>query len=315
MKASDIPASFPIAFAADASSPTNIRPIPVTSADPTAASLTLGFPPDTFLPLGSGGTPPDGKDFNGILNQITLWNQWQNAGSPVKYDATFSGDIGGYPAGSLLVAASGNANFWVSTVDDNVTNPDASGAGWAAVSFLGTFTTGDVKLSIASAAPAGWIAVNDGSIGSASSGATFADGSAILLFTVIFNNIVAAWAPLQTSTGAATTRGAFANAAAAWAANCRIFLPKMLGRALAAAGSGSGLTARALGSIDGAETVALTVPQLPAHTHTGGFNPRTGGTPGGTNNIGDSADTGSVGSGQGHPNVQPTTFLNCFIKL
>jgi hypothetical protein len=40
-------------------------------------------------------------------------------------------------------------------------------------------------------------------------------------------------------------------------------LPKTLGRALGVAGSGSGLTARALGAIVGAETHAITLAELP----------------------------------------------------
>ena len=132
MQVSGIPTKFPVAFAASAG-PTYVRPVPVTTANPAAASFTLGFPPITFLPLGAGGSPPDGRDFNGILNEITLWNQWQQAGAPVFYDAAFSAAIGGYPKGAIIAAAT-VGNYWFSTVDDNVTNPDAGGAGWTGFS-------------------------------------------------------------------------------------------------------------------------------------------------------------------------------------
>ncbi|KAA1174648.1 hypothetical protein FP026_29625, partial [Rhizobium tropici] len=74
MKASDIPVKFPIPFAASAGGG-YIRAIPQASQigiTNGAASLTDGFPPLTFLPVGAGGTPPWGQDFNGILNEITV---------------------------------------------------------------------------------------------------------------------------------------------------------------------------------------------------------------------------------------------------
>ena len=36
------------------------------------ASLHDGFPPNTFLPITTGGVPPFGGDFNGILNEIKI---------------------------------------------------------------------------------------------------------------------------------------------------------------------------------------------------------------------------------------------------
>ncbi len=131
MKASSIPAKFTIPFAASAGG-SYIRPIPTPSQQlitPGAASLTDGFPPLNFLAETAGGIPPAGKDFNGILNWITEWIQWQNAGAPVVYDAPFSAAIGGYPKGTELTAAAGGF-WWLSTVDDNVTDPDTGGAGW-----------------------------------------------------------------------------------------------------------------------------------------------------------------------------------------
>jgi hypothetical protein len=128
MKASDLPTRFPVPFAGAATSDF-IRSIPKTSTDPAAASLDLGFPPVTFTPVGSGGIPPNGRDFNGILNQATAWSRWQGAGGPIPYDATFATAIGGYPAGSILASTTVGL-YWISTADDNTTNPDAGGAGW-----------------------------------------------------------------------------------------------------------------------------------------------------------------------------------------
>jgi hypothetical protein len=141
MQASQIPAKFPIPFAADAGSG-YIRAIPTASQiliTPGAASLTDGFPPVTFIDETSGGTPPFGQDMNGILNQITAWIQWTNAGAPVVYDAAFSASIGGYPKNALLTSAAGGT-WWLSTVDNNTTDPDTGGAGWRSIT-LGVLAT------------------------------------------------------------------------------------------------------------------------------------------------------------------------------
>ena len=128
MKLSDIPAKFNIPFAADAS-PSYVRTVPQTTADPTAASLTLGFPPATATPIGAGGTPPSIQDINGITLQTTSWSRWQSAGGAIEYDSVFSAAIGGYPKGAIL-SSTPSGDFWISTVDDNVTDPDTGGAGW-----------------------------------------------------------------------------------------------------------------------------------------------------------------------------------------
>lgn len=132
MKASDIPTKFNIPFA-DAAGGGFIRPIPEASQigiTTGAASLHDGFPPVNFLPIGAGGTPPFGEDFNGILNEITLWSRWQNAGASVTFDSVFAAAIGGYPAGTML-RSTAQPFFWLSTADDNTTDPDGgSPAGW-----------------------------------------------------------------------------------------------------------------------------------------------------------------------------------------
>src|SRR5262249_31553198 len=92
------------------------------------------------------------------------------------------------------------------------------------------------------------------------------------LFTLFFNNINDTWAPLFTSTGSPTTRAGQGTAAAAWAANCRMNLLGTLGRALAVAGSGSGLSARALGQFTGEENHTLTLSEIPTGIASNGVN-------------------------------------------
>lgn len=133
MLASAIPASFPVPFAAAAGGG-YIRPIPQASQigiQDGAASLTDGFPPLTFLPVASGGTPPFGQDVNGVLNQVTAWAQWYAAnGAGIYRSSAFSSAIGGYPAGAILASAVFPGAFWRSTADNNTSNPDAGGANW-----------------------------------------------------------------------------------------------------------------------------------------------------------------------------------------
>lgn len=127
MKYSDVPAKFQIAFGASAGVGF-IRAIPQASQigiHDGWASLPDGFPPLNFLPIGSGGVPPFGQDMNGILNQITLWSRWQNAGGMVEFDSTFATAVGGYPQGAVLRAVTLNG-FWYSLRDDNASNPDTS---------------------------------------------------------------------------------------------------------------------------------------------------------------------------------------------
>jgi microcystin-dependent protein len=131
------------------------------------------------------------------------------------------------------------------------------------------WSTGDAKLTLKNVPDPGWVLMQDGTIGSATSGASNrANADCQPLFILMFNNITDAWCPITTSTGAATTRAAQGTAAAAWAANCRMALPRQLGRTLAVGGAGSGLTNRQLGSTLGVETHIQTISEMPSHVHT-----------------------------------------------
>lgn len=143
MKASDIPGKIQLPFGASAGG-SYIHAVPVasqTGITPGAASYTDGFVPLNFLDPLLGGVPPDGQDLNGILNAISALSRWFISGSPVPWDGTFSTAIGGYPKGAIVQSATTFGTVWVCTVDDNLTNPDAAGAGWELLTtFLGIST-------------------------------------------------------------------------------------------------------------------------------------------------------------------------------
>lgn len=191
------------------------------------------------------------------------------------------------------------------------------------------WSTGDVKLTLKSAADAGWVLFNDGTIGSASSGATTrANDDCEDLFLLLWTNFSNTLAPV--------TGGRGATAAADWAANKKIKLLTTLGRALGVAGAGSGLTSRTLGTIVGTETHTLVTAEMPSHTHTQNAHvhnithrkrndiPSSGGNTvvteigaGSEDNDTDSATATNqnTGGGGAHNNMQPTVFFNAMVKL
>lgn len=213
----------------------------------------------------------------------------------------------------------------------------------------GAATTGDVKLTIKTSADSGWLLFDDGTFGSATSGSSNSNSALNqALFTAMFNSISDTNCPILTSGGGATTRAGQGTAAAAWAASCRMTLPRTLGRALAVAGTGSGLTGRSLGDRVGEESHTLTLLETPigiiasgsgsvsttSDNYTvsttnnasgsatgGGSQVSIPGSPGGT--FGKLTATGTATGitttssntgGGAHNNMQPSTFLNAMIK-
>jgi hypothetical protein len=177
------------------------------------------------------------------------------------------------------------------------------------------FSTGDVKLTFKTVADTGWVLFNDGTMGDATSGGTArANADTVDLFTLLWTVIPNIYCPVLPG-------GRGADAATDFAAHKTIKLPAALGRALAIAGNGAGLTARALGQFLGEEAHPLTVPELAPHTHpyvdSGNTSPFSGG-PSSTDGLrveDANKTTGSTGSGTPHNTMQPTLFLNAMVKL
>jgi len=177
------------------------------------------------------------------------------------------------------------------------------------------WSTGDVKVTLKTTADTGWVMFDDGTIGDASSGGTTrANADTEALFTLLWNN--------TTNGNCAVSGGRGANAAADYAAHKTIALPKALGRALAVAGAGSGLTSRALAVAVGEETHTLDTSEMPAHTHREKTQTFLNGNTAGTDrtfhpaaSFTDNSVIESTGGGSAHNNMQPTTFLNIMVKL
>lgn len=122
------PVFIPQPFANNAAAP-YINTIPDTGGVDSEATWNIGFPPLTMQEEASGGLPPLGQDFNGILNALSTHVFAQQAGQPYRYSSAVSTAIGGYPVGTLLESSDG-ATMWFNTTAANTGDPDANAAGW-----------------------------------------------------------------------------------------------------------------------------------------------------------------------------------------
>lgn len=184
-----------------------------------AASFTDGFVPLNFVAVASGGVPPFGQDFNGVLKQITQWNQWQAAGAPVTYNSAFSTAVGGYPSGAILISSSLN-KFWMSTADNNTTDPDGgSPANWVQIygqiptltiwgnntgstGYPTPLTVAQVNTMLGTGFPVGSIIMY--SINAAPTGWLICDGSTVLRSSALGTALVSAGSPYGAGNGTTT---------------------------------------------------------------------------------------------------------------
>lgn len=107
--------------------------IPASSDNVTGhAGYDQGFPPINMVLKAAGGIPPFGRDFNGIFYDNSVAIQYLEAGNGFVYNSTFSTAIGGYKPGARVLRTDGRG-YWLNTVDNNTTDPEAAGApaaGW-----------------------------------------------------------------------------------------------------------------------------------------------------------------------------------------
>lgn len=188
---------------------------------------------------------------------------------------------------------------------------------------LSHFQTGDYILTLFNdlvVKRPGWIYCNDQTIGSSFSGASQVGNNVLPLFLLLWT-LSSAFVPIFDSSGAPSTRGV--SAIADFNADKRLQLTLTLGRVLGSAGSGSGLTPRVLGQTTGAENVTLVPGNLPPHLHSytnhsassasRSYQASSGSAGAQVLNTTDGSDHGLSSNPFGI--MQPTLFLNCFIKL
>lgn len=195
------PSNYSLPFASSGTKNT----IPTAATGTGKASFTEGFPAVTMLPLTAGGIPPEGKDFNGILYDITSHTIWVNAGGQYQFDAALSTAIGGYPAGMVLQSNDGMAAY-VSAVTNNTTDfnttPSSIGSLWlpysgASFSSISLATTGGTTTLTAIQATAKLITVT----GTLTSNATLVVPTAAGKWGVINNTTGAYSLTVKTAAG------------------------------------------------------------------------------------------------------------------
>lgn len=158
---------------------------------PGAASLTDGFPPLTRTPISAGGVAPSGLDMNGILFEISAQTRWGMMGAGYTYDATFAADsnVGGYPKGARILRTDAQG-YWLNTVDNNTTDPEAGGAGW-----VPDFQYGSSNITMTSA---------NVTLTSLQAGKRFIyiTGTLTANLNLIFPTYIAGWTIVNNTTGA-----------------------------------------------------------------------------------------------------------------
>lgn len=124
--------------------------IPETTNNITgAAGYNQGFGEINMLPEGAGGIPPDGKDMNGILFDLSSAIQYQQAGRSFPFNQAFANAIGGYDKGALVSDPLDLSIIYKSTINANLAPPPS--AGWelqgvaSSASVAGAFS--NLKLS------------------------------------------------------------------------------------------------------------------------------------------------------------------------
>lgn len=136
---SNLPVKFLIPFAQN---DVNRVEVPVTTADSTRASQSLGFPPLTMQPPEAGGVPPQGEDFNGAMNQVARIAWWLMMGGAIPFDNAFAtaSQINGYPSGAVIATADLQGQ-WISLNDNNTDNPDTgAGTKWVPLAAYGALS-------------------------------------------------------------------------------------------------------------------------------------------------------------------------------
>lgn len=187
-----------------------------------------------FLGTGQGQTSPTSLPVATDIDDIVLTTSWtkytKTFNMPASVDipsANLTGDDGWYLQIYLPNGASSTCNVYFAKPEFYVGSayPTNSFESYDEIeSVIACPRTGDVRMSLNSFAPYGWVACNDGTIGFPTSGATLASTDCWNLYNLLWTNVNRTFAPLSA--------GSSGTAYGDWVAGTKISLPKVLGRAL-----------------------------------------------------------------------------------
>ena len=138
------PLLIPQAFAANGSK-NNIQNTRQPGQDPEDATWSDGFPNVTMQPIESGGLPPKGMDFNGILNALSATIVHMQKGNLFYFDKAYCDAFGGYQKGAILLADDGTKVF-ISVADKNTNNPNQNPQYWEVIAGIGINAASASKL-------------------------------------------------------------------------------------------------------------------------------------------------------------------------
>lgn len=272
-----------------------------------------------------------GNDADPTLIQPSAWND--NHSITMAANSVIGNSTGSTGAATEIPAGAAGLSILASVASaDLITALTALGA---------TFpTTGDLKPTLKFTPDAGWLMIDDSTIGNISSSADFSGVAYQALFEFVWTN----YSQPSSNVAFPVSGGLGASASADWAAQKTLKLGPFIGRVAGVASpsgkTGSGLTERLSGQALGEENHLLTIPEMPSHSHTdSGHDHAENGSvvasatgplyTGGGANSGDGATAGSLGlrtgsgaaniqptgGGGAHNNMQPTIFINWMIKL
>lgn len=179
--------------------------------------------------LGTGVSSPSPI----FIQDLTLTSAWQKFVIPFTFPSAEGATLGKgnddalYLQIGMPLAETCNINFTLPSVYLSSNVPTNDFATYDQIdAIINSPRTGDTRISLNSFQPFGWIAANEGTLGSAASIATLrANGDTWPLYNLIWNNVLNNWAPVSGGRGA--------SAIADFTANKTITLTKTLGRVAA----------------------------------------------------------------------------------
>jgi len=184
--------------------------------------------------FGSGTAPSaEVRTLAGTMSLTTSWQEFNiqftmpsTAGKSVGTAGAQTDDDASYMQLEMPLNALCDVWFTKPTLHLGDIEPDNDFDNYDQIdAIIQTFRTGDVKTSLLSSVPGGWINMNDGFIGNVGSGAlNRANKDTFQLYKTLWDGVTDVWAPV--------TGGRGATAQADFVANKTMRLPLSLGRAL-----------------------------------------------------------------------------------